>query len=101
MVADKGYDAQWIRHYLRGRGIRPEIPNRAIPKGRQRRQRGPRPGYDRNLYKQRNVIERLFGWLKEYRRIATRFEKKASHFMAMMKLACIRRILQTYFSDTP
>ena len=101
LIADKGYDAQWIRHYLRRRGIRPEIPNRATPKGRRRRQRGPRPCYDRNLYKQRNVIERLFGWLKEYRRIATRFEKKASHFMAMIKLACIRRIFQTYFSDTP
>ena len=101
IIADKGYDAQWIRQYLRRRGIRPEIPNRATPTGRQRRQRGPRPRYDRTLYKQRNVIERLFGWLKEHRRIATRFEKKASHFMAMIKLACIRRVFQSYFSDTP
>ena len=101
IIADKGYDAQWIRQYLRRRGIRPEIPNRATPTGRQRRQRGPRPRYDRTLYKQRNVIERLFGWLKEHRRIATRFEKKASHFMAMIKLACIRRVFQSYFLDTP
>lgn len=63
LIADKGYDAQRIRHYVRGRGIRHEIPHRVTPKRRQRRQRGPRPRYDRSRYKQRNVIERLFGWL--------------------------------------
>lgn len=42
-------------------------------------------------YRGRNIIERLVGWLKEHRRLATRFEKLATSFLAMVKLAFIRR----------
>ena len=100
LVADKAYAGRPVRHYLRRRGIRPVIPPRALPKGRRRHQRGPRPSYDRQAYRRRNMIERFIGWLKEHRRIATRYEKYAEQFLAMVKLACIRRIMKTYFSNT-
>ena len=100
LVADKSYDVDRIRRYLRRRGIKAAIPNKAIPKGKKRRKRGPRPQCDKSLYAKRNIVERLFGWLKRCRRIVTRFEKKASHFLAMVKLACIRQLFKSYFSDT-
>jgi transposase len=46
------------------------------------------------------VIEQSIGWLKEYRRIATRYEKLALSFLAMVKLACIKFYLKKYSSDT-
>ena len=51
-------------------------------------------------YKEPNVIERLIGWLKNCRRIASRFEKNAHNFMAMINLAFINLYLEKYFSDT-
>jgi transposase len=45
---------------------------------------------DRDLYRERNVVERLVGWLKEYRRIATRYDKLASSYLAFVQLAAIR-----------
>jgi transposase len=100
LVADRGYDARHIRRYLRRRGIRAVIPERRVGKGRKRRRRGRPPVFDKKLYAKRNVIERMIGWLKEHRRVATRFEKKAVHFLAMIKLAFIRRYLKTCLSHT-
>lgn len=51
------------------------------------------------LYKQRNLIERFFNKLKYYRRIATRYDKLGSSFLAMVKLACIRLRLRHTFTD--
>jgi transposase len=90
LMADKGYDSRAFRQYLRSRGIGSNIPMRALPEGKKRRQRGPKPGFDRKLYKERNIIERLIGWLKQCRRIATRYEKNANAFLAMIKVAFIR-----------
>lgn len=101
LIADRGYDARSVRHYLRRRGIGGMIPTRRLPQGKRRRQRGPRPRFDAALYAQRNVIERLIGRLKEHRRLATRFDKHADHFLAMVKLACTRILLKRYFSDSP
>ncbi|MBK1656397.1 MULTISPECIES: IS5 family transposase [Allochromatium] len=95
LLADKGYDADGLRHYCDRRGIRPVIPQRQGV-------RKPKPGRPRTFsatrYRQRNVIERLFGWLKSCRRIATRYDKLASSFSAMFTLACIRRCFRHYFS---
>jgi len=56
---------------------------------------------DKQAYRQRHVIECCIGWLKECRRIGTRFEKLALHFLAMIKLAIIRRYLRILdISDT-
>ena len=91
VVADRGYDAVAFRRYLRRRGIRCVIPEKRVPAGKRRRRRGRPPAFCGATYRQRNVVERLVGWLKEHRRIATRFEKLASSFSAMVKLAFMRR----------
>jgi transposase len=101
LVADRGYDAGHIRRYLRGRGIRAMIPERRPGKGRRRRRRGRPPIFDEKLYAKRNVIERLIGWMKECRRLASRYDKYARCYLAMVKLAFIRRCFRKLdFSDT-
>lgn len=98
MIADKGYDSEGLRRYCDRFGMRPVIAQRTM-------HRKPRPGlprlFDRPKYQQRNVIERLFGWLKEKRRLCTRFDKLASSFKAMVTLACIERCMRADFSDKP
>jgi len=56
LLADRAYGVDRIRRYLRQRGIKAVIPNKAIPKGRKRRKRGPKPKVDPVLYAKRNVI---------------------------------------------
>ena len=69
LIADKGYDSDWFREALADLKITPCIPGRANRKA-------PIP-YDADLYKQRNRIERMFGRLKDWRRIATRYDRCA------------------------
>ncbi len=98
VLADKGYDSQILRQYCDRYGMQPIIPLRKM-------HRKPRPDlprlFDRPQYKKRNVIERLFSWLKEKRRLCTRYEKLASSFKAMVTLACIEKCLRADFSDKP
>ncbi|QXH49595.1 IS5 family transposase [Pseudomonas fakonensis] len=95
LLADKGYDSDALRRYCDRYHMQPVIPFRAM-------KRKPRPGLprllDRPKYKERNVIERLFGWLKEHRRLGTRYCKLAQSYSAMVTLACWRRCLRHYFS---
>lgn len=100
LLADRGYDAAHIRHWLRCRRIRAVIPRRQPAAGRRCRRRGRPPRIEPARYARRNVVERFFGSLKEHRRVATRYEKHDTHFLSMALLACIRRILQHHFSDT-
>ncbi|GAB5534817.1 MAG: hypothetical protein Rubg2KO_10660 [Rubricoccaceae bacterium] len=88
VLADRGYDADRIRAWLRRRGIGAVIPPK---KNRTRRLR-----YDRALYRERNVVERSLGHLKEHRRIGTRHEKLAQSYRAMVQLAMIERYLREY-----
>jgi transposase len=67
------------------------IPERRVPAGKRLRRRVRPPTFCGATYRRRNAVERLVGWLKEHRRIATRFEKLASSFMAMVKLSFVRR----------
>jgi len=81
LLADKGYDADWFRQALTERGITPCIPprtNRKIP-----------PAFDRPLYRQRHKIENMFGKLKDWRRIHTRYDRCAHTFMSAIVLAAI------------
>lgn len=78
---DKGYSSGKIRCYLRRRGIRITIPR----KDNERR----RGKFDKALYRQRNRVERCFNRLKQFRRIATRYEKKAENYLAMLTIASI------------
>jgi transposase len=63
------------------------------------RHRGRPLTFDREAYRRRSIIECCIGWLKECRRLATRFEKLALNFLAMAKVAIIQRILRILFSD--
>lgn len=49
---------------------------------------------DKKKYRGRNVVKRCIGWLKEYRRLATRYKKLATHYLAIVKLAMIQRCLR-------
>ncbi len=82
LAGDKAYSAGWIREHLRGRAIQAVIPTR---KDEERRE-----DFDREAYRRRNVVERLVGRLKECRRLATRYEKLAVNFLAMVHLVMIR-----------
>ena len=82
MLADKGYDADAFRDALVAEGIEPVIP----PK----RNRKVAIDYDRELYKQRNLIERMFNKLKNWRRVATRYDKSAESFLGFVSIAAIK-----------
>ncbi len=86
VLADKAYSGHMLRKGLKNRGIKAVIPRKSNEKmasdGRSR--------LDRDAYRNRNVVERCFGRLKEYRRIATRYDKTARNYLAMVKLGCIR-----------
>jgi transposase len=100
VVADKAYNGARVRTYLKKRGIQALIPEKALPKDHKRRKKGPHCRFNKQTYKERNVIERLINHLKEMRRLATRFEKLAANFIAMVKLGFVKNLLNKYFSDT-
>lgn len=81
VVGDKGYSSGKVRRYLRRHGI-----GATIPKKRDER---PQRVFDRALYRERNKVERLINRLKQYRRVATRYEKLAVNYLAMVTLAAI------------
>ena len=101
VVADRGYDSQRVRAWLRQRRIRAVIPRRRLAAGRRNRRRGRPPQVPAALYAQRHAVERFFGWLKEHRRLATWFEKLAEAYLNIVRLACIKRVFNHLFSDTP
>jgi len=77
LLADKAYEADHWRQYLKSRHIIPVIPNK-----RNRKKLHP---FNKARYKGRNVIERMFGRRKDFRRIATRYDKNAVNFMVNYK----------------
>ena len=89
LAGDKGYRADWIDDYLLALGITPVIPS----KTNEDRDARPAP-FDKGVYRDRNIIERLIGWLKECRRVFSRFEKTAKNFGGMIKMAFIQRYLR-------
>ncbi len=80
-LADAAYDSDALRRLLLDRGTTPVIPNNPT-----RKRYHP---FDRDAYRLRNVIERTFGRLKDWRRIATRYDKLARNFMAAVAIAAI------------
>jgi transposase len=80
VAGDKGYSSKKIRRYLRRRGIGAVIPRQKLER---------RTRFDKVAYKKRNVVERLVNRLKQFRRIATRYEKRAIHYVAMLTIAAI------------
>lgn len=81
LLADRAYDANSLRHELAQRRIKAVIPPNPTRKHPHR--------YDKAAYKGRNVIERMFCRLKDWRRIATRYDKLAATFAAAIMLAAV------------
>jgi transposase len=88
VLADKGYDSDAIVAHIEAQGAKAVIP----PKCNRKQARE----YDKELYKQRNRIERCFSKLKHFRRFATRYEKTKTTFRAIVALACSWIILALY-----
>lgn len=92
VLADKAYSSRAIRDHLRRRGIRTVIPAPA-DQLRHRMRRGSDggrpPAFDREAYKQRNTVERCINRLKQWRGIATRYEKTATIYLAGLHVAGI------------
>lgn len=85
VLGDKAYSSRAIRHLLRRRGITATIPERRdqIANRRRRGNLGGRPPvFDKEVYRDRNVVERCFSRLKQFRAIATRFDKLATRYRA-------------------
>jgi transposase len=93
LAGDKGYSVQRIRQWLKSRLIEPVIPHKENEHARH----DPAMKFDCEAYKGRCVAEQCVGWLKEFRRIGTRFEKLAVNFHGMLQLAMIRRYLRLLF----
>jgi transposase len=79
LLGDKGYDANWLRQALIARGITPCIPSKT--------NRKIQIEYDKTLYRQRHKIENMFGRLKDWRRIHTRYDRCAHTFMSAICIA--------------
>lgn len=92
VIGDKGYSSKAIRGWLRRRNIRHTIPERS-DQIRNRLRRGSRggrpPAFDKQVYKRRNVVERCFNRLKQWRGIATRYDKTAESYQAAVTLAAL------------
>ena len=93
-MADKDYDAEHLRQYCDRYRMQPVILLRSM-------ERKPKPRlprlFGRPKYRQRNIIWRMFSWLKGHRRSGTFYDKPAQSFAAMVKLACtLRRLCNTF-----
>nr|WP_265286025.1 IS5 family transposase [Verminephrobacter eiseniae] len=80
VLADKGYDADALIDSIQVAGAMAVIPPR--------RNRVVQRSYDRHLYKERNLVERFFNRIKQFRRIATRYEKLARNYLSFLNLVC-------------
>ena len=86
VVCDKAYDCDALVGALEAAGVEAVIPSRSNRKVER--------GIDRDLYRERNSVERFFGKLKQFRRVSTRDEKTARNFLAFAHLASITILLQ-------
>ena len=82
LLGDKGYDSNAIREIAAKRNCWANIPNRS--------NRQKRFAFSPWLYRQRNLVERFFNHLKQFRGIATRYDKHAANYLAAVKLICVR-----------
>lgn len=89
IAGDKGYRAEWIDEMLLEVGVRPVIPSKQNEDWTKRKVE-----FDKERYRDRNIVERLIGWLKECRAVFARFDKTAINYAGMVKMACIQRYLK-------
>ena len=104
LLGDKAYCARGHRHTLAGRGIKVVIPERD-DQLRNRKNRGSRggrpPSLDTQAYKVRNVVERSFNTTKQWRGLATRYDKHALNYRAAAVLSAVITWLKALIGDTP
>jgi len=93
LAGDKGYSVKSLRDWLKDQKIEPVIPHKENEKARH----DPLICFDKLAYRGRCVVEQCVGWLKEFRRIGTRFEKLAVNFHGMLQLAMIQRYFRLLF----
>ena len=84
-IGDKGFDSKKLVDYIKSRGAEAVIPPRSNLKDQRE--------FDRHLYKERNLVERFINRIKQYRRVATRYEKTARNFLAFVQVAAIMVLL--------
>lgn len=92
LLADRGYDADWIRELAMKKGRGPTSPksNRSDP-----------ICFSPYLYRARNQVERFFNRIKQCRRVATRYDSLAGNYLAFVQLASIRLWLAARYESTP
>ena len=86
VIADKGYDKKALVEEIEARGAEAVIPTQ--------KSRKEQRDVDRHTYKERNLCERFWSKVKQYRRVATRYDKKAANFLAFVKVAAIMVLLK-------
>jgi transposase len=86
VIADKGYDKKALVEEIESRGAQAVIPTQ--------KNRKEQRDVDEHLYRERNLCERFWSKVKQYRRVATRYEKKAQNFLAFVKVAAIMVMLK-------
>lgn len=84
-IGDKGYDSRKLVDYIKRRGAEAVIPPRSNLKDQR--------AFDQHLYKERNLVERFISRIKQYRRVATRYEKTARNFLAFVQVAAVTVLL--------
>jgi len=92
LLADRAYDANWLRDTMAERGAWANVRPLAARK--------TAPAFSSWVYRQRNAVERFFSKLKHFRAVATRYDKRDDNFLASVQLASIRIWLRTYESVT-
>lgn len=96
LAGDRAYSTVWIRSWLRHHRIETVIPYPA-----RQHALAERDDFDADTYRGRNVIERCICWLKECRRVFSRYDKLAVSYLAFLKLAIMQRLLRLDFSNEP
>ena len=86
VIADKGYDKKALVEEIEARGVGAVIPTQ--------KNRAEQRDIDPHLYRERNLCERFWSKVKQYRRVATRYDKKARHFLAFVQVAAMMVMLK-------
>jgi transposase len=103
ILADKAYSIKAIRADLRRRGIKATIPEKADQQANRRKRGtagGRPPGFDRERYRERNTVERAINKLKQFRAVATRYDKREFMYLATVDIATIKIWLRDLTRET-
>lgn len=87
LAGDKGYSSRAIREYIHKLGVEDVIPTRSNETASE--------NFDKEKYRSRNIVERAIGWIKEFRRVATRYDKIIENYLAMVYIAICRKLLKS------